>query len=339
MRLTCNEKGDFTILIIGDPQLDWPEIEPEGPAEIRILLDRVHPDFVLMNGDLKTRNDYDEAYLDNIVAPINERNIPWAYTNGNHDRFTAEHHAWCKSYPNCLGDVVPSDDPDHEPERPLNYVLPVFSRDKSKAVFAIWGMDTGMYNQFGWEGLTAKQIRWYQRNSDALTVANGAPVPGLLCCHIPFPQMVDLYYSKKEGGAAEPGERGDAYLGNGSVSLALGEENYVTDTGTKILGATGFACTTRANDRGMLDAIIKQGDIKMAVFAHEHTKNFVGHYKGLLMGYAGKISMGCGYNDLTRGGRVVQLNENAPDRFVTFWVGSMETSKDQPAIYQDGTLA
>lgn len=343
MRLACDENGDFKILIIGDAQLDWPEVYHEGPEEIEILLERVNPDFVMICGDLKTVNDFDRAYLDGIVAPINERNIPWAYVNGNHDRFTEEHHAWHKSYPNCLAEVVSAQDPDFEEDRPLNYLLPIYSHDGKEQVFALWGMDTGMYNQNGWDGLTEKQIRWYQRMSDAQTKANGKPITGLLCCHIAFPQILDLYYSKKDGGTARIGERGDAYPCLGRFSFSPVEEDYfdeyyVTDTGTKILGRGGSSCTRPQNDRGMFSAIQKQGDIKIVVFGHEHVKNMVGCCKGVLLGYSGKISMGCGADELCRGGRVVQLNEKHPEAFVTYWVGSMETSLDQPPMTADGKL-
>ncbi len=340
MRLTCNENGDFKILIISDPQLDWPEVYHEGPEEIEILLERVHPDFVMIDGDLKTINDFDKAYLDGIVAPINERNIPWAYVNGNHDRFTEEHHAWYKSHPNCLSEVVPSHDPDFEADRPLNYLLPIYSHDEKEQVFAIWGMDTGMYNEFGWEGLTEKQIRWYQRKSNAQTQANSKKVTGLLCCHIAFTQILDLFYSKKDGKTAVLGEQGDAYpcLGHFSPVEEYSDEYYVTDTGTKIVGRGGSSCTRPKNDRGMFSAIQEQGDIKIVVFGHEHIKNMVGCYKGVLLGYSGKISMGCGADELCRGGRVVQFNEKHPEQFVTYWVGSMETSKDQPSMGADGKL-
>lgn len=338
MQLKCNKNGDFTILVIGDPQLDWPEVEHEAPEEITVLLERVRPDFVVMNGDLKTNNEFDAAYVDNIFRPIKERGIPWAYTNGNHDRFTPEHHELLSAYGTCLSVPMSADDPNYDAERPLNFVLPIYSHDEKKQVFAVWGMDTGMYNQFGWEGVTAQQIAWYRKTSDALTAANGAPVTGVLCCHIALPQIVDLYYSKKTGGEAVPMERGDAYIGYGLVSQGLGEKEYVTDTGTVIHGANGFSCTNRANDRGMFQAIVQQGDIKMAVFAHEHKKNFVGHYRGVLLGYTGKISMGCGADERTRGGRVIRFNERDPENFTTWWVGSMETSADLPAIHRDGNV-
>lgn len=338
MTLTCNRDGNFTILVIGDPQLDWPEVEHEGPEEIGILLERVSPDLVILNGDIMTVNDglrivrdMDEDYLSRLIAPIEERRIPWAYNTGNHDRFTEEHHRLFMQH-QCLSAPVPADDPDYEADRPLNYRLPIFSHDGKRQVFAVWGMDTGTYNKYGWEGLTHKQISWYRRTSEAC-----GRVTGLLCCHIPFTQMVDLYYSKKDGGKAEVGERGDKYPLWGRMSFSLGEEHYVTDSGTVICGANGFCTTTCANDRGMLDAIREQGDIKIAVFSHEHHKNFVGNYNGILLGYSGKISMGCGADELCRGGRVIRFNESAPEAFETYWVGSVETSEDQPPIKNEIT--
>ena len=332
--LTCNQDGTFTILVIGDPQLDWPEVAHEGPEEIGILLKRVSPDLVVLNGDIKTINDFDEDYLSRLIAPIEERQLPWAYVTGNHDRFTEEHHRFCTRH-RCLSTTVPADDPDYEEDRPLNFVLPIYTYDGKRQVFAVWGMDTGMYNKYGWEGLTHKQIRWYQRTSDAITASCGEKVTGLLCCHIPFPQVVDLYYSKKDGGVVRAGERGDKYPVWGRMDLSPNGRAEVTENGTKILEQTGFNCTNRMNDRGMFKAICEQGDIKIAVFSHEHNKNFVGNYNGVLLGYSGKISMGCGAVEYCRGGRVIRFRESAPEAFETYWVGSVETSEDLPPVTLD----
>ena len=53
------------------------------------VLDAEQPDLVVLNGDLITgENTFREnstAYLDQIVAPMIQRTVPWASTYGNHD--------------------------------------------------------------------------------------------------------------------------------------------------------------------------------------------------------------------------------------------------------------
>ncbi|MBQ8266944.1 MAG: hypothetical protein IJZ21_00980, partial [Clostridia bacterium] len=61
----------------------------------------------------------------------------------------------------CFNEKVSSGDPNYEYTRPMNYVIPIYSYDGQKIVFAVYGMDTGTSNIYGYEGLTKKQINWY----------------------------------------------------------------------------------------------------------------------------------------------------------------------------------
>ena len=49
--LTCNEKGEFTVLI-ADPQCDSDYQWEEAAEELEILMEKEKPDFVLVNGDI-----------------------------------------------------------------------------------------------------------------------------------------------------------------------------------------------------------------------------------------------------------------------------------------------
>ena len=96
--------------------------------------------------------------------------------------------------------------------------------------------------------------------------------------------------------------------------------------------------TAPQNDRGMFNAILNQGDIKAVIFGHEHQTNLIGSYKGILLGFAGKVSTGCYSDTVCRGGRVIKFDQKNPQNFTVSWIGSMPTSQDQPAIHFDGTL-
>lgn len=339
-KLFCDADGNFTILVVADPQCDTKKQWQEAHDELEILVMRADPDYVIINGDMNSDNKIPKDMWDLFISPLTSREIFWSTTNGNHDPYTAKHYKMYKSYETCFNEKVSSGDPNYEYTRPMNYVIPIYSNDGQKIVFAVYGMDTGTSNIYGYEGLTKKQINWYMQQSDALKSLNGGEaVTSLLCLHIPLTQTLDMFYSVSDGGIATSKKAGGLYTVYGVTNQSgTGVKNYICENGTTI--KESFIHTTAPqNDRGMFDTILKQGDIKAVIFGHEHQTNFVGSYKGILLGFAGKLSTGCYSDTVCRGGRVIRINQNEPQNFTTSWIGSMPTSIDQPEIYSDGTLA
>ncbi len=339
-KLFCDKNGNFTILVVSDPQCDTKNQWCEARDELEILINRSKPNFVLINGDMNSNNHIPTDMWNFFITPITSRNIYWATTNGNHDPFDKKYYKMYKNYDTCLNGVVSSGDPNFEHTRPMNYVIPVYSNDGQKAVFAIYGMDTGTVNKYGYEGLTKRQINWYKQQSNSLKRLNGGkPLTSLLCMHIPLIQTLDMFYSASDGGIATPKRSGGLYNIYGVTNQSSsGIKNYICKNGTNV--KESFIHTTAPkNDRGIFDTILKQGDIKVIIFGHEHQTNFIGSYKGVLLGFAGKLSTGCYSDVFCRGGSVVKFNQDKPQNFTVQWLGSMPSSKDLPAIYSDGTLA
>lgn len=54
--LRCDENGDFTFLVVSDPQCDTEEEWIEAECELETLVKRANPDFVLINGDMNSNN-------------------------------------------------------------------------------------------------------------------------------------------------------------------------------------------------------------------------------------------------------------------------------------------
>ncbi len=337
-KLFCDENGDYTILVVSDPQCDTNEQWIEARDELEILVQRAKPDFVMINGDMNSFNEIPADMWDLFILPLTSRGIFWATTNGNHDPYTAKYYKMYKSYDTCLNSRVRIGDPDYDHTRPMNYVIPIYSNDGQKIVFAVYGMDTGTSNEYGYEGITKKQINWYKKQSDKLRNSNGDAVTSLLCMHIPLTQTLDMFYSVGKGGIATPKKSGGLYKIYGVTNQSgAGVTNYLCENGTYIKNS--FIHTTAPqNDRGMFGAILKQGDIKAIIFGHEHQTNIIGSYKGVLLGFAGKLSTGCYSDTICRGGRVITFNQANPEKFTVSWLGSMPTSLDQPAIYSDGTI-
>lgn len=338
-KLFCDGDGDFTILVVADPQCDTKAQWKEARDELEILVSRSEPDYVIINGDMNSNNQIPADMWDLFISPLTSRNIFWSTTNGNHDPYTARYYEMYKSYDTCLNSKVSVSDPNYDYARPMNYVIPIYSNDGQRIVFAVYCMDTGTSNKYGYEGLTQKQINWYKQQSDELKNLNGGEaVTSLLCIHIPLTQTLDMFYSVADGGIATPKKSGGLYNVYGVTNQSgVGVTDYTCENGTKIKNS--FLHTTAPqNDRGMFDAILKQGDIKAVIFGHEHQTNLIGSYKGVLLGFAGKLSTGCYSDTVCRGGRVIKFNEENPEKFITSWIGSMASSVDQPQIYSDGTI-
>lgn len=335
----CDEYGNFTILIVSDPQCDTKSQWYEARDELEALIVRSSPNLVIINGDMNSRNQIPYSMWELFISPITRRNLYWATTNGNHDPFIKRYYKMYKSFDGCLNSTVSQKNKNYEPSRPMNYVIPIYSNDGKKLVFAFYGMDSGTANKYGYDGLTKKQILWYKEQSNLLKEQNGQKaVSSLVCMHIPLTQTIDMFYSS-ENKKATPKSQGDKYKLFGiNNQSGTGLENYTCENGT-FINKTFIHTTAKENDRGFFNAVLEQGDVKAIIFGHEHKTNFIGSYNGVLLGFAGKISTGCYSDDLCRGGRVIKFNQNNPEAFTTEWIGALPSSKDQPKIYYDGTLA
>ena len=338
--LVCDQNGDFTILIVSDPQCDTEAQWLEAQAELETLVTRSSPDFVLINGDMNSKNLIPADMWDLFIAPLESRGIYWSTTNGNHDPFKYEYYKMYKNYENCLNDTVSIFDKNFDFTRPMNYCLPVYSNDGQKVVFAIYGMDSGQSGSDGYEGVTQKQVDWYVAQSDKLKEQNGGiKVTSLLCMHIPLTQTLDMYYSAAGGGALNGESAGGLYTVYGIANEPhYDDDGYVCENGTAV-SKLKIHTTAATQDNGLFEQILNQGDVKAVIFGHDHRTNIIGSYKGVLLGFAGKLSTGCYSDNLCRGGRVIRFNQSDPESFTTEWLGTLETSNDQPAIYSDGKLA
>ncbi|KKA23787.1 hypothetical protein T310_2239 [Rasamsonia emersonii CBS 393.64] len=157
--LRFTKEGTFQLSVFSD--LHYGEEPRLGPAAdvnstrvMNAILSVEHPQLVVLNGDLITgENTYRENsswYVDEIVAPLVERGLPWASTYGNHDRdynlSRAEIFAREKRDPNSLTQyMVPGFNAGVS-----NYYLPVFSSDEQKQTpeVILWFFDSRGGNYF-----------------------------------------------------------------------------------------------------------------------------------------------------------------------------------------------
>ena len=158
------KNGKFTLLQVSDPQ-DLQFVRPTMVRMLNIAYDRVKPDLVVLTGDNILGNHLCDARfgsrivldtkekefgamkkaIDNVVAPIEKRNIPFAMIYGNHDdrnRHTKDEQADIyRSYKNCVGLDDPAS-PDCD-----TYNIPIYSEDGKKICYNLYMLDSAWYDR------------------------------------------------------------------------------------------------------------------------------------------------------------------------------------------------
>ena len=324
IKLKFNRDKTFKIVQFTDTQDDQ-YIDPRTVALINAVLEDQKPDLVIFTGDViksgpKTRQDVITA-INNIVSPVDKREIPWFITYGNHD----EEHASITgvdekgmldiymSYPYNIN--MPS------PKRVNgtgNMHVLIFSSKGHEPVFNIWGLDSGRYapekiadqiiaDDFllgwtwmpDWDWIRPSQVSWYYNTSEKLEKAYEKKIPSFMFFHIALQEFRTMY---------ENGER------HGVV----GERNE-------------DECPGPFNS-GLYAALLERGDVKGVFVGHDHINDYIGNYFGIVLGYAASAGFGTyglcspgpecteAQRNRVRGARVFILNEDNPGDFETYMV-------------------
>ena len=298
--------GKFTILHISDPQDDmYPAKQLKGFLEKAIALSE--PDIIVFGGDtvedsrigdlgvdeqnlregVKDDKDYAKTLentkkaCDNIFSLINDKKIPFVFTQGNNDYKCIENEDWLKiysSYEYCLM----KDESDDEEGR-LDCHIPILSSDGERIAFNLYMIDNGKS-----ENPNAGQLQWYKDTSDALKAQAGEPVKSFVFEHRPIAEVGNLFVSCK------PWEKGAILSGLNSYKLGKNAEGHA-ETYYKPGSSEQFALWKQ------------QSDVIGAYFGHIHTDGFTGVYDGIELG----LTYGCEFaKSGPYGIRVFTLDEN-----------------------------
>jgi Calcineurin-like phosphoesterase len=307
--------GTFNVVQFTDTQ-DTHDPDPRTIALIHAVLDDQLPDLVLFTGDNicggetgpKTPADVQTA-INKIVAPVNDRNIPWLVTFGNHDDDSDVYTGLgrndqldlYRSYSNNINLLSPEG---VTGVGNMN-VLIFSSTDDSVPVFNVWALDSGAYHPdkiagqsptadslttYDW--IKPDQISWYCTTSQRLESRYGRKVPGLMFFHIPLQEF-------------------SAMFDNSPQHAVVGERNETECPG--------------AFNSGLFTALLERGDVRGVFVGHDHVNDYVGNYFGIYLGYSANTGFvtyglkGKKKNSL-RGARVFSLNESNPEVFETHMV-------------------
>lgn len=243
------------------------------------VMDSEKPDLILLTGDCidgrycRSRNATEKA-IHNIASTIEATRIPWAVVLGNHDCelssvnreeqmkiYMSYDHNLSGRFSTVIG-------------RAGDYNLLINDSKNTKPILNIFMMDSGDYCYRGYDYITRRQIRWYERLSENLEKKFHEIIPSLIFFHIPLQQQKKIGLSGHFDGSRNELE------------------------------------CTQSRDRGFFDSLKKVGNVKGVFCGHDHTNDYQGHLDGITLGYGRCTGYnGYGKEGFPRGARVYIIDE------------------------------
>lgn len=325
-QIRFNPTGKLVIMQVSDTQ-DMKYVRPAMVKMLNNAYDAVKPDLVLFTGDNILGNHLLDARfgnrqiasgkaatlkvmresIDNIVAPLEKRGIPFAMIFGNHDDRNLvgkqEQADIFRSYSCCL--PMNTDCPEVDCD---TYAIPVLSSDGNKTLFNIWMLDSAWYDKAQnrcYERVKPETVEWFKKASERLTSENGGvPVPSLMFLHIPLPETLELF---EECGANDDG------------AFAMHGGKYMRFKDGCGRGTLAEPPSVLEDSAGLFDAVLECGGVKGVVTGHDHTNCFEAEYKGVEFIQTSCASFRCYGNEL-RGVRVFEIHEADPSDILTYFL-------------------
>jgi hypothetical protein len=308
IELRFNTDGKFKIIQFADCQDD---MLPRRAMTMLMeaALDAEKPDLVMFTGDNIGGGGSPGKFLTNLaikgaVAPVVDRNIPFAVVFGNHDHESGvakeDQLKMYQQYNNCV-----AFDPEPDLYGCATYSLPVKSTDGSKDAFNLWMIDSNEYDRVngGYDWVREDQIDWYKTKSAEIAGENGGLVPSLIFQHIPVPEIYEVL---KEVPAGTPGS--NTRFGK-TWTFELNPE--------KAQGILGeWPCPPDTNG-GQFQAVVDRGDVLGIVTGHDHVNDFIGTYMDVDFIQSPGIGFQT-YGNKDRGFRVIILDENDNWNYETY---------------------
>ncbi len=317
--------GKFRIMQIADTQ-EIPAVSSDTIKLIGAAIDSEKPDLIVFTGDqIKGYSSFFmgekgkanvESTIKALLKPIEERNVPFTMTFGNHD---------------CEAALKNQEQFDIYKQSPM-FVYSDTEIDGDNATFClsienkflVYLFDThSKAKEGGYSGVNKNQINWYRKVRDSFE----NPLPSLAFQHIPTPEYFDVIKPVKRftKGAVR------AYGDHKNEFYTLDPHN---STLRDFMGESPAAPFTNS---GQIDTFLEKGEMLGVYVGHDHNNSFVANYKGIDLGY----TQGAGFNvygpGLKRGVRIFDIEENGKyeTKTVTFGelCGKEVKNKAKFAIY------
>ena len=319
------EDGKLKIAVFADVQTTQ-NVPRNLLDDLCVILDEEQPDLVVYLGDqvegkhpwihLGDNEAHVKQVIDRVLAPVVERNIPFAVVFGNHDSQDSGvskevQIAYYQTFPGCLavgeGDTLPGCGTYHQ----LYY-----SADGSRPVVDLYFVDSLEYDPGGGYGCVSKeQIEWCAAEMEAVKEANkGVSVPALYFQHIIVPEIYDALAPAEKGadGALE-GKR----IGAGAW--------YAAPAGMD--GLLEAPCPPDYSN-GQFDCWKESSSVVAGFFGHDHKNSFTAQLDGIDLVACPGATYTSYHDPSARGVRIIELDENAPETYTTRvrWFKDLEPS-------------
>lgn len=271
------------------------------------ILDAEQPDLVVYLGDqvegkhpwihLGDNEEHVKSVIDQILAPVVERNIPFAVVFGNHDGQDSGvskevQMAYYQSFPGCLavdeGASLPGCG---------TYNLLYYSSDGKRPALNLYFVDSLEYDGGGYGCVSKEQIAWCRTVGETLARTNGGQlVPALSFQHIIVPEIYNVFTRVR--GKDEPGAFGGKGIGKGGW--------YVPPAGLE--GLEEPPCPPDYSN-GQFAAWRETGDVVAAFFGHDHTNSFTASLDGIDLAACPGATWTSGNEEALRGVRIIEIDE------------------------------
>ncbi len=297
-RLEYNEDGSFRVLILADLHVKATSENAEKTSvmkqRIKMLVDKVQPNLVIMTGDNTIGSNSEEQLRTNIsaiVEYIEEKQIPWCHVYGNHDHEGALNKMAqlevYKSFEYCIS----KDEADVPGSG--NYVHGVYDKN-GRLGSLVWLLDSGDYiggnYSNGYDYIKQGQIDWYAETTQLIAEYNDDTlVKGLMAFHIP---------------------------------LIENEEAHANRDNTELVyeysGGRNEDMCPSSKDTTLLETVWELGDVKAIVTGHDHKNDYMYNYKGVKLASSPNITEFAYFDASFQGSRVLDLNKNTMDNVPTY---------------------
>ncbi|KAK3115545.1 hypothetical protein LTR53_004992 [Teratosphaeriaceae sp. CCFEE 6253] len=363
--LRFTENGTFQLAVFNDLHYGEAQDLVSGPQQdvnttrvTNAILDAENPQLVVLNGDLITgENTYkhnSSSYVDEIVQPLVQRNLPWASTYGNHDSdfnlsredILKHEHAW----PNALvrQDVSTST------SGVSNYWLPVYpSAGRSKIPsLLLWFFDSRGGNYYQEANITTGEtvpqpnwvdqtvVDWFTSTRTKLCSRYGKDIPSLAFVHIPVNAMLAFQQQRNDTGVRphyEPGINDDD---------PLAQQGHSEGQGTAENGDTPVF-TYHGEDVPFMRALLETPGLIALFSGHDHGDDWCFKWDSKLPGMDlvgngldlcfGRHSGYGGYGSWTRGSRQILVTEDLLKHGVVETWNRLESGDVSGSVVLNGT--
>lgn len=247
---------------------------------IRLMIEKTNPDIIMVTGDVTSEKDNLTA-IKTFGTFIEQFNIPWGFTYGNHD---AEGDAkkdeideYLLSLDNCFYERG-----DPAVDGHGNYYRNVTDKN-GKVIMSLIMMDSNMYNADealgGYDFIHENQIEWYKNTVKSIAKdVNGDEskvVPSLCFFHIPMQEYKT------------------AYDGGGKL---ISGKRFETEMSSK-------------TPDNMFETMKELGSTKGVFVGHDHMNDYMVEYEGIRLCYA-KSSDHNIYVVPLRGGTLINIKDD-----------------------------